>query len=566
MLKFSRFQTSSVFGLLLVAILFMLPNFLSETQRQNLPGFLPKNTINLGLDLQGGSHLLLQVDADKVINDRITAFRREIQVSMRSRRNQGQERISTKGIVLDKGTKTITVELRRAEQFEEAIKRVRALARSSGGGLAGGLGGGLGLGPQQDYQVTGSGTKINVVMTPDAQLRYSAEAVGDSIEVVRRRLDPAGNKEVSIQPQGNSRIVVQVPGNDDPESLKELINRTGQLSFHPVDPAFQGQVIEDWSLLEVDEDTKCREVGGVPPARMVRELVDEDFVGATLVLERDPVISGSNVNSASASPNSDGGGFQINFAFDNIGARRFADFTRENVGQAFAIVLDCKIISAPNILSAITGGSGRITGDFSADEAVRISTLIRSGALPAPLQTIEQRTVSATLGQDSIEAGRLAVIVGFVAVILYMLLSYGRFGVYANLALIANIILIAGALSLFGSTLTLPGIAGIVLTIGMAVDANVLIFERIREELRGGKSPIMAAETGFERARSAIVDANITTFLAAFIMFFLGAGPVRGFAVTLAIGVVTSVFTAYVLTRLFAGRYLLSKRPKEIKL
>jgi len=544
----------------------MLPNFLSETQRQNLPGFLPKNTINLGLDLQGGSHLLLQVDADKVINDRITAFRREIQVSMRSRRNQGQERISTKGIVLDKGTKTITVELRRAEQFEEAIKRVRALARSSGGGLAGGLGGGLGLGPQQDYQVTGSGTKINVVMTPDAQLRYSAEAVGDSIEVVRRRLDPAGNKEVSIQPQGNSRIVVQVPGNDDPESLKELINRTGQLSFHPVDPAFQGQVIEDWSLLEVDEDTKCREVGGVPPARMVRELVDEDFVGATLVLERDPVISGSNVNSASASPNSDGGGFQINFAFDNIGARRFADFTRENVGQAFAIVLDCKIISAPNILSAITGGSGRITGDFSADEAVRISTLIRSGALPAPLQTIEQRTVSATLGQDSIEAGRLAVIVGFVAVILYMLLSYGRFGVYANLALIANIILIAGALSLFGSTLTLPGIAGIVLTIGMAVDANVLIFERIREELRGGKSPIMAAETGFERARSAIVDANITTFLAAFIMFFLGAGPVRGFAVTLAIGVVTSVFTAYVLTRLFAGRYLLSKRPKEIKL
>ncbi len=565
MLKFSRASVIAAFGLVFLALLFALPNFLSETQRQSLPGFMPKTTVNLGLDLQGGSHLLLKVDTDKVLDDRLTAFRKEVQSTLRPRRAQGRERIRTNPVVLDKDERVVTVELRDAAQYNEAIKRLRSLARGSGGGL--GVGGGLGLGAQQDYEVSGNNDDtIRVAMTSNAQIRYSTEAVSDSIEVVRRRLDPGGNKEVSIQPQGTDRIVVQVPGDDDPEALKELINRTGQLSFHPVDLAIPGPVIDDWENISFNEDTGCREVGALPPGRMVRELVEDGAIGQTMVLERDPVISGTNVNSASASPNSDGAGFQINFVYDNIGARRFADYTRENIGQLFAIVLDCKIISAPRIQSAITGGSGRITGDFSVDEAVRVATLIRSGALPAPLQTIEQRTVNASLGQDSIDAGRLAIIIGFIAVIVYMFISYGRFGLYANLALIANIVLIAGALSLFGSTLTLPGIAGIVLTIGMAVDANVLIFERIREELRNGKPPIGATETGFQRARSAIIDANITTFLAAFIMFFLGAGPVRGFAVTLAIGVVTSVFTAYVLTRFFAGQYLLSKRPKTLKL
>lgn len=563
MLKFSRASVIAAFGLVFLALLFALPNFLSETQRQSLPGFMPKTTVNLGLDLQGGSHLLLQVDTDKVLDDRLTAFRKEVQSILRSRRAQGRERIRAKPVLLDKDERVVTVELRDATQYNEAIKRLRSLARGSGGGL----GGGLGLGAQQDYEVSGNNDDtIKVAMTSNAQIRYSTEAVSDSIEVVRRRLDPGGNKEVSIQPQGTDRIVVQVPGDDDPEALKELINRTGQLSFHPVDLAIPGPVIDDWENISFNEDSGCREVGALPPGRMVRELVEDGIIGQTMVLERDPVISGTNVNSASASPNSDGAGFQINFVYDNIGARRFADYTRENIGQLFAIVLDCKIISAPRIQSAITGGSGRITGDFSVDEAVRVATLIRSGALPAPLQTIEQRTVNASLGQDSIDAGRIAIIIGFIAVIVYMFISYGRFGLYANLALIANIVLIAGALSLFGSTLTLPGIAGIVLTIGMAVDANVLIFERIREELRNGKPPIGATETGFQRARSAIIDANITTFLAAFIMFFLGAGPVRGFAVTLAIGVVTSVFTAYVLTRFFAGQYLLSKRPKTLKL
>ena len=349
------------------------------------------------------------------------------------------------------------------------------------------------------------------------------------------------------------------------ENLKALINRTGQLTFHPADLSIPVPTIEDWTTLEKSEDNNCPVVPGLPPNRFAYEYAEGEGVGG-LVLEERPVITGDMVENASFSTDPDNGGFQINFGFDGRGGKRFATYTRQNIGNVFAIVLDCRIISAPSIQSAISGGQGRITGSFSAEEANRISTLIRSGALPAPLQTIEQRSVGAGLGEDSIEAGRKAVIVGFIAVIIYMVISYGRFGLYANIALIANVILIAGLLSLFGSTLTLPGIAGIVLTIGMAVDANVLIFERIREELRGGKSPIMATETGFARAQSAIIDANITTFVAALVMFFLGAGPVQGFAVTLAIGVVTSVFTAFVLTRFFAGRFLLAKRPKELKL
>ena len=272
------------------------------------------------------------------------------------------------------------------------------------------------------------------------------------------------------------------------------------------------------------------------------------------------------VTDASATPNSDGGGFQVNFSFDNRGAKRFGDVTRNNVGRQFAIVLDEEIISAPRIQSPITGGSGRITGTFTPEEATELAILIRSGALPAELTTIEQRTVGADLGADSVRAGTIALIIGFVAVVIFIVITYGRFGIYADLALLANVVLIAGALSLLGATLTLPGIAGIVLTIGMAVDANVLIFERIREEVKAGKRAVEAVEAGYRHAWSAIFDANLTTLIAALIMFQLGAGPVRGFAVTLGIGVITSVFTAFVVTRIFAGGYVLSQRPKELKI
>jgi len=563
MLQFSRLQTALVLGTVLIGLLFAFPNVLNESQRTKIPNFLPSGTVNLGLDLQGGSYLLLRVDTDKVLGDRLSSVSRDIREAFRDRNREGG-RIFTRGFDINRANRSLTVRLRDAEQAEAAFDRVRAVSRQ-GSGIGSVLSGGTAGVSGPAYSVAGDGNTITVTMTDEAVRLFSREAVTDSIAVVRRRIDPAGNKEVLIAPQGDNRIVVQVPGDDDPEALKQIINRTGQLTFHPADFSVEIPPIEDYDALPIDEDSRCREIPGLPPNRIVRQMTEEEG-GQLIPLEADPLITGENVESASASPNPDGGGFQINFSFDLRGARVFADYTRQNVGETFAIVLDCKVISAPNIIGPITGGSGRITGNFSPDEAVRISTLIRSGALPAPLQTIEQRSVGASLGQDSVEAGTRAVIIGFMAVIFYMLISYGRFGIFATGALIANVVLIAGALSLFGSTLTLPGIAGIVLTIGMAVDANVLIFERIREELKGGKGPVAAVETGYKRACSAILDANVTTFLAALIMFQLGAGPVRGFAVTLAVGVITSVFTAFVLTRLFAGRYLLSKRPKTLSL
>jgi protein-export membrane protein SecD len=544
MLQFSRYQTAGIALLMVLAVLFAVPNLLSEENRNSLPGFMPKGTINLGLDLQGGSHLLLGVDTDKVIDDRMRAMMSDVRREMRPNRAAGQERVSIDGLTYDDSTGTITLRLADASQADEAERRVRELTR-------GGIGGALGLG-LRSYTVTASDQRIQVAMTTEAQNFYATEAVRDSIEVVRRRIDPAGNKEVLIAPQGTDRIVVQVPGDNDPEALKELINRTGQLSFHRHDPTVSLQDAMN---------------GLLPPGRIFVPFGELEGSGRPgLVLLEEAEVTGDMVQTASAGPNSDGGGFQINFAFDQRGARRFADYTRNNVGSIFAIVLDNEIISAPNIQTPITQGSGRITGSFTAFEAANTALLIRSGALPAELTTLEQRSVGAQLGADSVKAGAQALVIGFLAVIIYMVISYGRFGIYADIALVANVILIAGVLSLMGSTLTLPGIAGIVLTIGMAVDANVLIFERIREELLAGKPPIKAAETGYDKARSAIIDANITTFLAALIMFQLGAGPVRGFAITLAVGVVTSVFTAYVLTRLFAGGYLLAKRPKEITL
>ena len=543
MLQFSKVQQAAVLGLVLLGVIFSIPNFLNEETRANLPGFLPKGTINLGLDLQGGSYLLLGVNTEKVIDDRMRATMGDLRREMRPSSASGRERIRIENIVYNDETGVIALRVADENDIDEAADRARDVTRAGAGAL--------GLG-QRNYVVSVNGPTVNVTMTGEARQRFSLEAVRDSIEVVRRRIDPAGNREVSIQPQGDDRIVVQVPGDDDPEALKAIINRTGQLSFHRHDPSVSFQ------------DAAA---GLIPPGRMLVPFSELGGVGnPPMVLIEDAEVTGDMVNNASAAPNPDGAGFQINFEFDNRGARRFADYTRNNIGSIFAIVLDGEIISAPTIQTAITQGQGRITGDFSALEASETALLIRSGALPAELTTQEQRSVGAELGADSVEAGAKALIIGFIGVIVYMVVSYGRFGIYADFALIANVILIAGALSLFGSTLTLPGIAGIVLTIGMAVDANVLIFERIREELLNGKSPINAAEIGYDKARSAIIDANITTFLAAIIMFQLGAGPVRGFAITLAVGVITSVFTAYVLTRLFAGGYLLSKRPEVIKL
>ena len=539
MLQFSKWQTALILSAVLFGAIFTVPNFLSDKARDALPGFLPKGVINLGLDLRGGSYLLLGVDTDKVISDRLTGVKSEIQRRMRP--TGGKDRIVLTALPsVNAKEGVISFRLRDAAQIDDAAGRAREATR-----------GGVLLQASRPYTVTTKGDEVTVTLTNDARRQFSQQALSDSIEVVRRRIDPNGNKEVSIQPQGSDRIVIQAPGASDPEELKRLVNRTGQLSFHRVDSALSPQDVQN---------------GLLPPGRMVVPFAQNDprEAGQSLVLYSDPEVTGDMVQSASAGLNQDGGGFQINFTFDSRGALRFAEYTRDHIGERFAIVLDNEIISAPVIQSAIPSGSGRITGNFSPDEANRIATLIRSGALPAPLTTLEQRTVGPSLGKDSVKAGAISMIAGYIIVALYMFITYGRFGIYADLALMANVILISGALSLFGSTLTLPGIAGVVLTLGMAVDANVLIFERIREETRAGKGSVNAVQIGFQRAMSAIIDSNITTFGAALIMFFLGAGPVRGFAVTLAVGVVTSVFSAYFLTRLMAGSYVLARRPKTV--
>ncbi|MGD9801036.1 MAG: protein translocase subunit SecD [Parvularculaceae bacterium] len=539
MLQFRPWQQALIAATVILSAILAVPNFFSKEEVARWPGIAPKCRINHGLDLQGGTSLLLGVGTEKVIDDRLTNLRQEVKRTMRP--SGDRERIRLQALpTVNSADDTVSVRVRDEAQVEDAAKRIRDITR--GGALVG-----AGVRP---YEVTVTGPRIDIVLTPEAKRAYGQEALADSIEVVRRRIDPAGNKEVLIQPQGEDRIVVQAPGDNDPEALKQIINRTGQLSFHRVDRSVPAEEVQ---------------AGILPPGRMLTPMAVTEGPGG-LVLYEEAEVTGDMVESASAGIDNDGGGFQINFAFDSRGARRFASYTSEHIGEQFAIVLDNEIISAPVIQSAIPGGQGRITGNFSPEEAQRIATLIRSGALPAPLSTLQQRSISAGLGADSVRAGSFALIIGFIAVVIYMVLSYGRFGVYADIALISNVILLSGALSLFGSTLTLPGIAGVVLTIGMAVDANVLIFERIREEVQAGKTPVKATELGFEKALSAIIDANVTTFVAALIMFVLGAGPVRGFAVTLATGVITSVFSAYVITRLLAGLYVLGKRPKTITL
>ena len=531
MLQFTRLQQVALAVVVLLGVLFAVPNFTPRESWDALPWIVPKTRVTLGLDLQGGSYLLLQADTDTVVGDRMTNMLADARGALRG--GSGDERITFR----DAGVsgESINLTLRDEADAAEAVERLQRAYRPSLGQAF------------REAEVARNGSEITVTLTPEARSQLINNAVSATIEAIRNRIDALGTREPNIVRQGLDRIIVEAPGDDDPEGLKDIINRTGRLTFHAHD-----------RTVPIDEAIN----GAVPPGSI---LVETDQPGEPFILLREtPIITGDMVRSAKMGVNPDGGGFQINFEFDNRGGKRFGSYTSQNVGRRFAIVLDDRVISAPNIVSPILSGSGRITGNFTAEEANRIAVLIESGALPAPLQVINQRTIGPGLGEDSIRAGTISLIVGFGAVIVFMVLCYGRFGVYADLALFANVALLFGALSLLGATLTLPGIAGVVLTVGMAVDANVLIFERIREELREGRPIVQAVEAGYKHAQSAIVDANITTFIAAAIMFFLGAGPVRGFAVTLAIGVGTSVFTAFVLTRVFAGGYVLSARPKTL--
>ena len=491
------------------------------------PGWLPSTIVHLGLDLRGGAHLLAEVQVEDVYADRMDALWPAVRDLLRDERD-------TVGNIRRQESEPaeLRVQISEPDGIDRALELVRDLAQPVTGGAAPG---------STDLDIGSDGDEI-VVTLSDAERRATDDrTMRTAVEIVRNRIDEVGTREPNIQRQGAQRILIQVPGVDSADEIKELIGTTARLTFHPV--------LDSTS----DPDTTVDTGEALFPS------MEEE--GRYYLVESAHVVSGDQL--VDAQPSFDENNRPaVNFRFNPAGGRAFGDFTAENIGSPFAIVLDDEVISAPVIRSHIPGGSGIITGDFTVEESTQLAVLLRSGALPAELTFLEERTIGPELGQDSIDAGRIASIVALAAVLGFMLLSYGLFGIIANIALLLNIGMIFGLLSLIGATLTLPGIAGIVLTIGMAVDATVLIFERIREELRTAKGPARAIELGYEKAMSAILDANITTFITAGILFAMGAGPVRGFAVTLGLGILTSVFTALFITRLMIVMWFERKRPK----
>ncbi|MFQ5626932.1 MAG: protein translocase subunit SecD, partial [Methyloligellaceae bacterium] len=435
------------------------------------------------------------------------------------------------------------VRIRDQANFDKALTRLRDISVPLSSGLAF-------TGQQgRTLDVTrGDGGQVLLKITDQGLFQRVGSAIEASIETVRRRIDAFGTTEPTIQRQGRDRILVQVPGIKDVSRLKALVGETGKLEFR---------------LVDTTSNVEQAQRSGRPPPGT--ELVpSEDGFSSVYLLKSRAIVSGESLVDAQPGFDQRTNEPVVTFRFDTAGARRFGRVTQSNVGRPFAIVLDNKVISAPVIREPILGGTGQISGNFTVQQANDLSVLLRSGALPAKLTILEERTVGASLGADSIAAGKIAALIGLVAVVGFILISYGLFGIFANLALLINMAILVGVLSLLQATLTLPGIAGIVLTIGMAVDANVLIFERIREESRAGKSVIASIDSGYSRALGTILDANITTFIAALVLFWLGSGPVRGFAVTLSIGIVTSVFTAFTVTRLMVAQWVRMRRPQSV--
>lgn len=533
MLYFARWKTILLWLAILVSVLLALPNLFSKEGLKHLPSWLPTKQMTLGLDLQGGSHIMLQLQRSDIVKERLDTVVSDIRTNLRDA-NIRYTGLSGTG-------QSIQVRITDVAQLDAAKKALQNLtALVSTGGLTGGS--------LQEATLDDAGDGLLKINLTDAGIDYRmSSAITQSIEVVRRRVDELGNTEPLIQRQGTDRIIVQVPGLNDPQRLKALLNQTAKLTFRMVDTS-----------MPVTEA-----ISGRPPATS-EVLYGQDDSSPPYLVEKRVIISGEDLVDAQASFNQQNNEPVVTFRFDSRGAQRFAQATQQNVGRPFAIILDNRVISAPVIREPIIGGSGQISGNFSVQGANDLAVLLRAGALPATLTVVEERTVGPSLGADSIRAGVSAGFIGAALVVALMIGLYGFFGVIAVIALIANIIMIMAVLTVLGSTLTLPGIAGIVLTIGMAVDSNVLIYERIREEFKGGRSLLQSIDLGFEKALATIVDANFTTLIAAGVLFFLGSGPVRGFSVTLAIGIITTVFTAYALSRWLFVIWVNRRRPKHM--
>ncbi|MDE3237426.1 MAG: protein translocase subunit SecD [Paracoccaceae bacterium] len=551
-MQISLWKRVIILGLCLLGVIMAMPNlFYAQVESHNIalqkiarsgstpqlqadvakwPSWMPSNLVNLGLDLRGGAHLLAEVHLGDVYKDRMNGLWPEVRDAL------AQERATVGSVRREPSDPSVLkVQISNPAGMATALSTVRKLARP--------VVSLTGVG-QNDIQVAATGNMLTIQLSPAEKAATDNRTMQQSLEIVRRRIDAAGTREPTIEQEGSDRILIEVPGIGSADELKQLIGTTAQLTFN--------QVISTTS-----------DAHAIPGAG--NELLpSQDRKGIYYIVNENPVVTGQDL--VDAQPSFDQNGQPaVNFRFDTTGARKFGDYTASHIGQPFAIVLDNQVISAPVIQSHIGGGSGIITGNFTVQSSTNLAVLLRAGALPAKMTFLEERTIGPQLGSDSIRAGKIAAIVGSIAVGVFMVLVYGWFGWIANFGLLLNMAMMFGALSMIGGTLTLPGIAGIVLTVGTAVDGNVLVYERIREELRHAKGPARAIELGYDRALSAIIDANITTMISALILYFVGSGPVRGFAVTLALGIITSVFTTVWLSRLMIVMWFERRRPKTIE-
>ena len=516
MYKLSLQRILIIIGICLVGVFFAIPNILSNPQ--NLPKWW--QPISLGLDLQGGSSLLLQVKMDDVLKDKMSTLEDSVRQSLREHKIRYQDLKSS-----DKGVFVKISDYAARDKAKEAFRK-------------------LDQGLKVTDDANGEGL-VTITYSEQALTALKYQVIDQSIGIVRRRIDELGTKEPSIQGQGTDRILVQLPGVQNPESVKILLGKTAKMSFHLV-----------------DETTSVAQAKRGKISKTSRVMNGSE--GEQYVVIKKPVVGGENLTDARVSF-ADGMPV-VSFRFNTLGGRKFGEVTSNHVGERLAIVLDNEVISAPNIQGPITGGSGIITGNFTTKSANDLALLLRSGALPAPLEVMEERTVGAGLGADSIHDGVIASIVGLIAVVVFMVAAYGLFGVMVDITVLLNIVLMLGIMSFIGTTLTLPGIAGIILTMGMAVDANILIFERMREEVNKGRSIRDAITLGFTEAYRTIVDSNLTTMVAGFVLFYFGSGPVRGFAVTLIIGIITSMFTSVTVSRLLVEAWMAKFKPTKLPL
>lgn len=512
MLYFSRLKVFSIISVIFIGIYFFLPNlsFFNNSK------FFSEKRVNLGLDLQGGSYLLLEIDSNPLIEQRLQAKSLEV------RRELRKNNIQYKNFSFSKNSLVFTFDEKQKETLDKILNERSVNSNIKTGG--------------KEFEIIYENNIIKLIFTKENVNLIKKNALDQSIEIVRNRIDELGTKEPNIVTRGLDRILVELPGLKDPSAIKKLLGKTAKLTLR-----FVANSSDENSL-------------GV-------ETLLSKSSGSKYSVEKRIIISGENLIDAQPGFDQLNNSSVVNFKLDNIGSRKFALASKENVGRYLAIVLDKDVVSSPVIREAIVTGSGQISGNFTTQEANELAILLRAGALPAPLNIIEERSVGPDLGKESIEKGILSLIIGFLLVMIYMIYNYRIFGVFSNVSLLTNLVLISGVLSIFGATLTLPGIAGIILTVGMAVDSNVLIYERVKEELKKEKNYLIAFDTAYKKVLTTILDSNVTTLIAAFVLYYMGSGPVKGFAITLGIGILSTFFTTYVLGRLLVAKYI--KNNKE---